>query len=280
MNYLTLFLTEKCNRKCFYCDVGDIKEKRSPSEDYIKQYIPMIAKSDWQSVVLTGGEPALTPPNLLDFIVNQLKFKHVSVNTNGLWFKMKYFDKYYDLIENVQYHPVVEINQDFDIIYDDKIIYNFPIHKNNIKYIKSFIDKYFDIKIKLTPYDNKNGDSSLCLSMEDCKKVFEIIKNTQNIDRGTIQLFRFLSHMLDPNFIRDFCTNSIVAYPSIDFVNGRIKKCIRSHTRSDYVDLTKENFQNLRTLKFHKKDVCDNCLLFVRNFQEIVEMMVKSNGKR
>ena len=275
MNYLTLFLTEKCNKKCFYCDVGNLKKQKQTDESLIWKFIPMIEMSDWQYVVLTGGEPALAPPEVLKYTIESLGHKHIRVNTNGLWFKMGYYDKYKSLVNEIQYHPVTELNEDFDIIEGENIVYNFPVHKKNIIHLESFLKKYYDIPIMLTPYDNKIGDDSYELSMLDSREIYEIIQYKKNVVNDTIQLFRFLGYIAYPEAIRDFCTNSIVAYPSIDFVNGRIKKCIKSHTRSDYKPLTRENFKNLRNLSYHHNEICDNCMLFVRNFMQIIREMIK-----
>lgn len=274
MNYLTLFLTERCQKDCFYCDIGRMPARRKTDEPLLNKFLPYIAQSDWQNIVLTGGEPALVGETVFSKVLDELKFKHVRVNTNGWLLYHGFFERYYDLINEVQFHPVSEISFNFDVFSDEKIIYNFPIHKRNIKYLRKFLDTYHNIPIMLTPYDDKIGDPTLSLDTKDCADVYEIIKNRENIKKETITLFRILSNILDPDFIRNFCSNKIVAYPSIDFVNGRIKKCIKSHTRSDWKPLTIKNFQNLRNLHFEHNEICNNCMLFVKDFEFILRKMI------
>lgn len=274
MNYLTLFLTEKCQKRCGYCDIGVMKNRKHIDESLLNQYLPVIAKSEWQYIVLTGGEPALIKEDLFFETLDFLKFKHIRVNTNGMLFYKGYFEKYYKYINEVQYHPVSEITYNFDVIRDEKITYNFPIHKNNIQYLKSLLDTYYDIPIMLTPYDNKIDDDSLSLSTKDYGEVYSIIKDRDNIKEDTKRLFRFLGNMVHLDFVRNYCFNMIVAYPSIDFVHGRIKKCIRSHTRSDWKPLTMKNFQNLRNLDFENKKICDKCNFFIKDFEQIIRNMI------
>jgi len=272
MNYLTLFLTEQCNRKCEYCDIARIKKQKSINIFLINKFIPIIKESKWNNIVLTGGEPTLVKEDVLDYIINELGDKFLKVNTNGLWIKKGYFEKYYDKVDKIQLHPVSEINEFYDNIIDDKIIYHFPVHKRNIIYLRNFLKRNKDIKIRLAPYDEKYINNDFSLTTMDFIEIYDIIKNFKNITDDTKILFKNLSKNTNYNKLKECCF-----YPSIDFVNGRIKKCIKSHTLSDWFELTEENFNNMKNLKYTNNDICNNCHLFIRDYEKLIRMLICSD---
>ena len=274
MKYLTLFLTELCNRKCPYCDIGNMKERKNINEDLLNEFLPLIADSKWESIVLTGGEPTLIGEELLSKILITLKDKYVKINTNGELFWKKLFVKYDEYIDKVQYHPVSEINQTFVKIDDPKVIHYFPLHHKNVKYLKKFLEYMNKLPVMFTPYDDKIGDDSYNLTKEDCKEIYDLISKTNNVTEDTVELFRLLSINPGLDLIRNFCFNNMVTYPSIDFVNGRIDKCIRSHTRSDWKPLTVDNFHNIKNLWFDDNKVCKECCLFLRDRKDIIKEMI------
>ena len=272
MNYLTLFLTEQCNRKCLYCDIGMMENRKKPNKPTIKKYIPLIKESSWSNIVLTGGEVSLIDSSLLDFIMIELKDKILKINTNGLWFKFKYFEKYYEIVDYIQYHSITEINQKFEPIIDRKITYYFPIHKRNIKYLDDFLNDNKNLIIRLAPYDMKFINNEFSLNKEDFIKIFNIIKKYDNVTTDTKKMFEFLSKNTNIDILKKCCF-----YPSIDFVNCKIKKCIKSHTLSTWIPLTEENFKNIEQLKYVKDDMCNDCFLFVRDHEKLIRKLVCSD---
>lgn len=275
MNYLTLFLTEKCTRKCEYCDIGVSSNRRLPDTYLIHKFIPIIRDSEWSRIHLTGGEVSLLDPDTLDFIITTLKCKDIGVNTNGAWFKLGYFDKYYDMVESIQYHPVSEIDIPFDDIFDYKITYNFPIHKKNFHLVGDLLDNHPGIQIKLTPYNEKYETSEFWMSPDEIRYVYSTIYDRPNVTIGTKNIFKLLAKEVPTGSIREYCRSSIVMYPSIDFVNGTIKKCIKSHTRSSSLPLTEENFRNIKNLKFGISNLCDVCTLYLSDVNTIIKEYVR-----
>jgi organic radical activating enzyme len=272
MNYLTLFLTEQCNRKCEYCDISKIENKKKPNKPTVRKFIPLIKKSSWSNIVLTGGEVSLIDPLLLDFIMTELKDKILKINTNGLWFKFGHFKKYYEITDYIQYHPISEINEHFEPIIDKKITYYFPIHKKNIDYLDDFLNRNRNLVIRLAPYDMKYLNNKYLLSVGDFTEISRIIGKYGNITTDTKKMFDFLSRNNDLTLLKKMCF-----YPSIDFVNCRINKCIKSHSLSTWISLTEENFNNMEQLKYTKDSMCDYCHMFVRDFETIIRKLVCSD---
>jgi len=256
---LTLFLTEQCSRKCTYCDIGNMKYRSKPSLSYIKKYLPIISKmSNIDKIVLTGGEPGMLNEVTLDFIFETIKQKHIQVNTNGLFLK-RYYNKYKNYIDNVMYHPVSEITE--EIKYEpniDNIQYHFPVHKKNIKYLTNFLDRYPHIIFEVSPYDSKIEQNDLKLKLNDFITIYNIIKN-RNATNYSKTIFNRIIKLWDlKDNYRELCISKFREH-SIDFVNGKIKKCICSHTNSSWVFLSTNNLNNLNNLKFDKAESCYNC---------------------
>jgi organic radical activating enzyme len=276
MKYLTLFLTEKCTRSCAYCDIPTIKKKKSLDLVLLRSYYDLINDSSFSKIVLTGGEPGTLSEDILSEIFNEIRIP-ISVNTNGEFIKRGYFKKFYDKFVDVQYHPVTEINKRINLFsLDQKIRYHIPVHKDNIILLPQFLDNYKIVDFEIAPYDSKNGDISRVLDISDFKLIYYIIKD-RNVTNQTKINFRRLSKLDNIDSFRKACINKFHFFPSIDFVNSRIKKCICSHTRSSSIELNISNFNKLNNgeLKFEKSNLCDYCCMVIEKFDEILKDVKK-----
>ena len=281
MSWLSLFLTQKCNRKCSYCDIGQIplSQRRTLQEDLIETYIPLISQQQiFQNIGLTGGEVGYLDYDILNYILNQLKNKHVVINTNGL-FIQRYFDKFYDLIDMFVYHPTDEISDNVDRMIDDpKVIHLFPIHKQNLHILPDFLESSKDYNISFSPYDSKFEfeNDPYCLTKDDLKYIYDTITCYENIHNK-----EYFKDLININYdtlqmYREACFKHIEIYPSVDFVNGLIKKCVCSHTRSAAVDLTKSNFIRLlnNAIDFSPMNMCDTCLHVLQYKHDIMSRII------
>lgn len=265
MKTLTLFVNEQCNRKCVYCDIPKLKDQKPFDKQLFKKFIPLINNSNFEKIVITGGEVGLLDKDRIDLIF-QIN-KDIEINTNGV-FIQKYFGQYRDQICKVVYHPVSEINQDILFDYTDtKIQYLVPIHKNNIKLLDKFLYDYSHIIFELSPYDSKYNDK-FKLSTDDYKRVLSIINNHENITYSTIQTFSRLVKIRSLHYLRELCNCNL--FMEIDFINGFINNCVCSYTRSTKFPLTEENFSNIDKLNFEKPDICDTCLSIVVWFDILI----------
>lgn len=273
---LTLFLTEQCNRKCKYCDIGISKTRNKPSLYYIRKYCEIIAKmGEIDTVVFTGGEVGLMSQSILDFLFETLRDKHIHVNTNGTFIKKGYYKKYHKYINDIMYHPVSEINQDIECFPLFPVKYHFPVHKKNIHLLSDFLDKN-SILVKdfnPSPYDMKYETDDFKLNLEDFQKIFDIIHNRRNVSDYSIKVFKKIIRYWDKKEdYRKVCRKTFYDF-SIDFINLKIKKCCCSHSLSSSVDLNEENLRNLKDLKFNKSPVCDSCFHFIHKIIQWEKMI-------
>ena len=82
------YVTTHCNLNCSYCeDFGAHKNAQNepPAAPEDAKHILRIIRSGVDSLWLTGGEPLLVPhlPDLLDFAKHTLKFRQISLISNG-----------------------------------------------------------------------------------------------------------------------------------------------------------------------------------------------------
>ena len=82
------YITTHCNLNCSYCeDFGAHKNAQNepPAAPEDAKHILRIIRSGVDSLWLTGGEPLLVPhlPDLLDFAKHTLKFRQISLISNG-----------------------------------------------------------------------------------------------------------------------------------------------------------------------------------------------------
>lgn len=271
MTHLTLFLTELCNNNCEYCDISKIKKRKSLNINILRDYYSLINSSGYHKIVLTGGEIGLLPESIIAEILNNITIP-ISINTNGTFIRKNYFDKFYDKIFEIQYHPVTEINKSIkQIIIDKKIKYRIPIHKKNIFLLNDFLNKYNDIIFDIAPYDSKSNISGFLLTHEDFILIWDIIKN-KNVTSSTLKTFKILKDFSDFSILRNRCFNNYYMFPSIDFVNSKIKKCICSHSLSPSIELTKFNFELMKTnnISFTRNDLCSKCYQLIYNFNKLI----------
>ena len=85
-------------------------------------------------------------------------------------------------------------------------------------------------------------------------------------------MFERLSKFSDISILQNRCFENHYMYPSIDFVNGYIKKCICSHNRSPKIKLTNDSFEMMckEELSFDRNNLCDNCYHVIYNFNILI----------
>ncbi len=248
-----LFLTEKCNKDCFYCDIGQLENQKEPDPSLLYHFFPLINGKDdiVKKFTLTGGEPALAPVEMLDYIFDTVCKCHiVQVNTNGEFFRKGYFDRWYEKIHYIGYHPSIEVGDDIDpYIVDKKITIYQPIHRKSLKYIKDMCKRYKEVKFNLIPILTKymfDNWEDYILRKEDYEWLFKELHDLDNIEYSTLFGIYYGSFYDNKtlNMHRQICGNSHI-HPTLDFVNKVIRRCPISYTFNDIVPLTDENFIKL-----------------------------------
>jgi organic radical activating enzyme len=291
-----LFLTEKCNLKCFYCDIGQLEVQRDPDPELLYHYFPKINGRDdiVKKFTLTGGEPALAPYEMLEYIfTNIAKCQDIQVNTNGLFIEKGYFEKWYDKIDYVGYHSCIEVGEDINpYIEDCKITIYQPIHRKSLPLIKDMCRRYNKLRFNLIPMLTKymfNNYEDYILRTEDYEWLFKELQDVDNVEFSTLLGLYYSSKYTEEQRRkhRIICGNSHT-HPTIDFVNKVIRRCPISYTFNDTVPLTDENFEKLMEFKLFRDaslDVsCMSCNDFPRYYSSYInnylETAIKTCGSK
>jgi len=278
---LVLFLTEECDKKCFYCDIGQLKNPKKPKKHLIEKYFPIVNGRDdiFPVFTLTGGEPGLVDVDILEYIFDEVCDCHkIRVNTNGLFIDKGYFDRWYDKINWVGYHPNIEVKEDIKhYICDDKIQIFQPVHSKNYKDVLNKCQKYPLLKFDLIPFLQKqefDGDQEYILSQKQFQELYNSVYNLNNVLPDTFDMLKksFSSNYNTMMLHRTACGNSQI-HPTIDFVNEKILRCPISWTYSDKVELTKSNIikmMSFNLFKNAKNDIscqrCNDCLRYFDSY--------------
>jgi len=276
---IVMFLTEKCNMNCFYCDIGQIEDQKDTDKELLEKYFPLLnGRDDFaKNITITGGEPGLVDSDILHFIFTEVKPCHdVRVNTNGTFIGNGYFDKYYDKIKWVGYHPTVDIENLEYIIHklepDDKIDIFQPVHKKNLGKIAEVVKTNPDFKFTIMPVHEKTYfDEAYRFQKDDYLALYKEICDIPNVEPGSKNL-AFRMWMLDEENLkiqRKHCGNAQI-HPTFDFAAKQIMRCPISRKYTDKIDLCEENFK--RAMKFdafqnsENDKACLSCNEFFKYF--------------
>ncbi len=278
---LVLFLTEECDKNCFYCDIGQIKNQQKPQKDLIYKYFPMVNGLDelFPVFTITGGEPGLIPKDIIEYIFEEVCDCHkIRVNTNGLFIEKGYLDKYYDKIDWVGYHPNIEVKEDIPLdICDEKVQLFQPVHAKNFKDVPDKVKRYPKQKFNLIPFLQKGefpGDYEYILSNHEALQLQKSVSEFPNVLPDTLDMLTktFMSGDMVKNDYRIACGNSQI-HPTIDFVKGQILRCPISRMHTDKVDLTEENMKKMMEFNLFKDagyDIgctqCNDCFRYFDTF--------------
>jgi len=285
--WLSLFLTQKCNRACRYCDIGNIpfKNRKGFDSANFDDFIMQISENGfYEHIGFTGGEIGLLSKNILDHLFYHLYHKFITVNTNGTFIR-RHLDRYTHFVDQIIYHPIEDISWPIKMkIKDDpRIIYQFPVHHYNLVYLEQFLDDNCDLKISLAPYDYKDiASEGFSLTEEDVSRFVDIVSKFSNVvNIKNILNLQSLS-LKSVEGYRKLCAGNICLYPSIDFVNGQIRKCVCSHTRASSVPLTSENLDMLfkGALTFSRSALCDTCYHVLSYKDELLRKSICQTVKK
>lgn len=270
---MSIFLTEECDRNCFFCDIAKIPNQKPLNKELLEKYLPYIDQSDsFYHYTITGGEPGLVDVDSWDYLFDTLQCHPIRINTNGKFFENGYWDKYKDKIWQIGLH--VDINKDIPFqIEDDSVWYYVPVHRKNYLDFLKFIKKYPKLNFSVIPYIHK--DLSLdfdeySLGEKECLKVLHDIKDIKNVADCTKEMLDLINRKSQNiQTFRDSCKYNFVQ-PLLDFANGRIGRCVFSYTQNKYLPMNKENLDKLFVgqLDFGEKDTaCDVCYECFRYYE-------------
>jgi organic radical activating enzyme len=217
---LAFFVTEKCQFNCEYCDIPTIKNPKHFDPVLFLRYVDFINDHPFNFITMTGGEPGL-----LSEVHISLLFTHIvhpiNVNTNGLFIKKGYYEKYKNKIQMLDYHIV---NTTIDHELDEKGRYILVSHAKNQEFILCMQAKYPHIDFIVRAYDDKLNKPEF-----------------QNND-------------LNP---KEKCINAI---KEIDWVNGKLVDCCKSPISSPKCDLSERSLKDFLNTKLSRRwHACEYC---------------------
>jgi organic radical activating enzyme len=270
---MSLFLTELCNKNCYYCDIPYIDNPKDTNKDLLFKFLPIIENNgSFEGYTITGGEPGLVSIDVLDFIFNTIdpKRHRIKVNTNGTFFKNGYYDKFIDSISEVGYHPIIEPNQDlpFNCV-DEKIVVYIPFHRKNMHHIPDLLKRYPLINFNPIPYISKKDfdNEDYVIEAKHILELKEKIKSFSNVANGTFTTFLTRVDPRTYDVFRLVCQNSATRY-SFNFATGYIGRCPESVTLNDRMEMTEENVNKALCFKLFPKqeeitdEACKQCYYF------------------
>lgn len=235
IEYNHLFLTEKCNLQCDYCDIPQIKKPKSCTIEDLEKYLP-IFNNDNKFLDILGGEVGVLPDDVLEYLFKNIK-KPLQISTNGLFLKNKY-EKFKHLLgEHWFYYHVAEEPFEFEPLQYDNVKYTFVVHDNNIEALNEIYKKYNETEeLDFRPCFGKFKNQSKIFNVDAHKDQIEFPIEYHSFNDKLFEIRNKLCFMHGPPFM-------------YDLVNGRIIRCCKSYTLSDTIELTQTTFDTINKQK-------------------------------
>jgi organic radical activating enzyme len=137
-------------------------------------------------VDISGGEPGLVAPEIIDWVMGRLVELNckIELNTNGIF--LRRYPQYYSVIHSFLYHcsEYLDIKKDIYIPQDPegKIDYMVTVDDERLPLLEPFLDKYPDIMFGVfgadRPYSSLDNRTSL--SKINCLKTLNKFKSRIN----------------------------------------------------------------------------------------------------
>ena len=269
---MAIFLTEQCDKKCTYCDIPKVQDPKPPNKQLLEKYLPIIDQSKaFYHYTITGGEPGLVDEDTWDFIFSTLNYHPIRINTNGKFFDRGYYDKYKDKIWQIGLH--VDVGEEIPIqICDESVWYYVPVHKKNYTQFIDLVKQHPTLNFSIIPYIHKNLDvdyDEFALTKEEYISIYDQIQDISNIAACTKEMINLIKTTKNIELFRNNCKYNYVQ-PILDFINGRIGRCVFSYTQNDYLPMNVDNLNELFIGKLDFGDIdtaCDICEECFRYFE-------------
>jgi molybdenum cofactor biosynthesis enzyme MoaA len=189
---IELLVTFKCNWNCDFCCV-DTHNKKPISFEEIKEKLKLIRYNYPNSnITLSGGEPGLLSEETLKYILENLEYKTLSVNTNGVFLE-KYL-KYAKYFDYVLYHCSEDLTQNpkYDIVEKwkkegVKVHYMIVIDDKNFKNFDDFMKRNQNIPINVVPATKADNGLDSILSNKNRWKLLTSVKKYKNITKESLK---------------------------------------------------------------------------------------------
>jgi MoaA/NifB/PqqE/SkfB family radical SAM enzyme len=274
---ICVVLTEHCNWLCDYCDRPLLnKRKTLDLTTFNKYFFRIIEKYKEYPIYVSGGELGTMTEDEISIIFSSEK--KLRVCTNGLFIQKGFFHKFYDKIEEVVLH--IRIEKGIEVQTEDpKITYLLVIHHENVKQIKTFIEKIDPKRSWMFQYyQPKNPadyNDKFQLTKEDYFIVLKDLIKYSNYKfeyKRVLERIKQFDNPLQIKNCRENCRKEFF-FPMVDFCQNKILFCKQSANFTSSVDLNEDNFYKLENNILHfniKQDiVCKKCFEATDYFLDI-----------
>ena len=268
---LYLCLTQLCNWRCGYCDFPLMKNPRSVTINDLKSQLPLIKEATKDLHVefcIEGGELGIIDTSVLDYFFENGPAETYFVATNGLFFKVGYYERYKKYIHTVLFHVKSDINEGLfsftNYETDCEIWHTIVLHKKNLHIFSEFLDIYPNYIWFPHVIQPRTANLDL-MDYEYYKKIYEIVKDRPNVHTFFKNRYKnIIENIENKSWIdtkRRLCCNdytkSIINMPA-----NRIHRCCISMD-TDSVNLSYDNLYNVmhgRQTFPSWDDVCTDCI--------------------
>lgn len=265
---MSLFLTEKCNRSCSYCDIPSLKNPKILSNDALRGiFLSVILHPSLEIFHLTGGEIGTLDEDKIDYIFTAIRSrgKKLTIRTNGLFLE-KYGNKYASQCEVIYVHS----HKRYSL---SNVRYMFPLTKTYVSYIrKKYGNSLLPDNVCPCLFSPKKADNK----EEDIPTRDQLLNLIPNMPK----LIRLRSEK-SLDLVRFFC-RKYKPTVSIDLVNEVIIPCICSHTRGlkKGIPFSEENLDSVvmyknQDLRHWDMPFCKSCYQCILSAEEIVNNFLK-----
>lgn len=275
MTKLNLYLDNKCNTNCSYCNVNYSKKRTLYDDDLIDWIVKNQEGIDFDYINLMGGEPSIIYENkIFDFITDCFKDIHMTSNMYDSDKINKWVSKVGDRLKiTASVHQDIFDTQfqSFELFKDNIIKFNIVITEENIKDMYDIISKIDKFKkpINLIPRSLKIGEIYKGFEQASLKEQIEkIIDNDLHLNIINYEYVE-KSRINKNTYLGEDC----LCYDEISIdLNGDVFKC---EYHSDFYSyngttilgniyknsLDEINRQRIEISKQYSKilDQCDSC---------------------
>ena len=205
VNDICIGILRQCNWRCNYCIASS--NELSIDEDAIFEELYPI-RNKLETLWISGGEPGLLSKSFWSRLLDSINF-NLRICTNGTFVTNGLYEYFEDRINAMMIHCVQELDIDIDpkvlkLVRENshKISVNVVIHRLNVKRVREFFEKYYDIVFDINFADetfadlySKNYD--YCIDREAAK---EIVKQLGPLPKYSVHLSRMTKALIDDNY--------------------------------------------------------------------------------
>jgi molybdenum cofactor biosynthesis enzyme MoaA len=180
---IEIALTFKCNWNCDFC-CEDTHNRVNITFDDIKNKLKILDKFPGKGVILSGGEIGTLPTNILEYVFDKIKDRHVSINTNGLF--LKKYKQFKPFVNTIGYHCSEDLTTDPDyetLEYWDTQEKDFMIvvNETNLKNLENFLERNKNQDFTLDLATQYPGGKTKIFRKKDRFKLLKIIHKYDNV---------------------------------------------------------------------------------------------------